>query len=219
MYTQELANEKLEMLKNIAAMIAGNNREYFAPITKLAYQVLEDEKFLIWSGSDHPDKHHYGKYGLLIHTADVVSNCFSLVGAKATYWKKVDRTVLFLAGLYHDLGKTKDYAHGKSLKWTKESNWKQYFEDYNLWSAAPHKRNIYHLHRSAIMWNLNVAQLDNPEFAEKYEEKVTHCILSHHGRPEWGSYVTPNSAEAYLLHHCDSISARLDDFQTLDRKD
>ena len=38
-------------------------------------------------------------------------------------------------------------------------------------------------------------------------EQVQHCILSHHGRKEWGSPVSPISAEAIILHNSDMISA------------
>lgn len=33
-----------------------------------------------------------------------------------------------------------------------------------------------------------------------------HCILSHHGRMEWGSPVLPATPEAFTVHHCDMLS-------------
>jgi len=37
--------------------------------------------------------------------------------------------------------------------------------------------------------------------------KVAHCILAHHGRPEWGSAITPQTPEALTLHWADCLSA------------
>lgn len=39
-----------------------------------------------------------------------------------------------------------------------------------------------------------------------------HCILSHHGKLEWGSSVTPQTAEAYLLHYVDFIDSRYEKY-------
>ena len=43
----------------------------------LASNILNDERFLEWSGSSSPDKHHYGTNGLLLHTLEVTKLCFS----------------------------------------------------------------------------------------------------------------------------------------------
>ena len=48
------------------------------------------------------------------------------------------------------------------------------------------------------------------------EDEVLHCILSHHGQRAWGSPVAPKSIEAWILHLCDGLSARADDYKTLD---
>jgi hypothetical protein len=36
-----------------------------------------------------------------------------------------------------------------------------------------------------------------------------HLILSHHGRPEWGSPRTPATPEAFALHYADVMDARM----------
>ena len=41
---------------------------------------------------------------------------------------------------------------------------------------------------------------------------LKHCILSHHGQPEWGSPVEPMMMEAEILHYLDNISAKTDMF-------
>jgi 23S rRNA maturation-related 3'-5' exoribonuclease YhaM len=39
-------------------------------------------------------------------------------------------------------------------------------------------------------------------------DAVIHCMLSHHGRREWGSPVEPVTPEAYILHVADMLSSR-----------
>jgi 23S rRNA maturation-related 3'-5' exoribonuclease YhaM len=46
---------------------------------------------------------------------------------------------------------------------------------------------------------------------------ITHNILSHHGMREWGSPVAPATKEAWILHLCDNMSARLDDCNKHDK--
>jgi len=47
-------------------------------------------------------------------------------------------------------------------------------------------------------------------------DKVLHAILAHHGCREAGSPVAPKTREAWLVHFCDGISARMDDADTWD---
>lgn len=74
------------------------------------------------------------------------------------------------------------------------------------WCAVDHKNKIHHITRSAIVWNSASERLQSCE-----RDEVTHAILAHHGRREWGSPVIPQTRMAWLLHLCDGISARIDD--------
>lgn len=162
-------------------------------VDELAAPIFNNEKFYTWSASSlinndptKPRLHHYGKGGLKQHTYEVINLCF-------TYAKqvgdKVDRKVLFLAALYHDIGKIWDYE-----------------ERDGEWYSVDHKKEIHHVSRSALVWHETCIKYPNP-----YADEVLHCILSHHGRQEWGSPVAPRTKEAWLLHLCDAISARMDD--------
>lgn len=175
----------------------------------LSVPVLLSESFITWTGSNYREdgqKHHYGLHGLLIHTADV----WGLVDSIAQHYKpqiawaatcspecniesiEIDRKVLFLASLYHDIGKTYDY----------EKDWD------DKWRGTKHKDMFHHITRSVLIWE-KVAEKQNVD--EKLKDHVTHCILSHHGKREWGSPVHPQTPEAWILHFSDSISARVDE--------
>jgi 3'-5' exoribonuclease len=168
----------------------------------IAFVVLSNPKFARWSGSSEPNKHHYGDGGLAQHTYEVAVLCFQVAeGLEQIYGMPSGREI-YLAALYHDLGKLWDYEpHGPSM--TGPAGWQ----------AVPHKRLIHHISRSAIEWSRAVDKY--PAYRD-IEDSVLHAILAHHGRREWGSPVAPKSRLAWLLHYCDAISARFSDADSLD---
>lgn len=183
---------------------ADSNIEYLAELAKeykvydLACPILYDKRFVLWSGSSKPELHHYGDYELLQHTKEVVH----LALLNAQYYTgsvKIDKQVLFLACLYHDYGKVWDYTRLGANQYTKSS----------------HARNIHHISRSVIEFTKIYENLKSDITFREYDE-VIHCILSHHGKREYGSPVAPKSAEAWLLHLSDSISARMNDYNRFD---
>jgi len=175
-------------------------------VEDLARVVLDDDIFRRWSGCDNPKLHHYGEYGLITHTWEVVKACQKM--RDVFYKYDIDQTELFLAGLYHDVGKIYDYECKDGV-----------------YTARKHKRRIHHISRSALIWNDAITkEIDNT--LGKYipgrmqmKENVLHAILSHHGQRAWGSPVAPDTRIAWLLHLCDSMSARLYDCDTNDRID
>ena len=161
--------------------------------------VIEDEKFSIWSGSSKPNLHHYGKGGLLKHTTEVVELCLLNNNFLNQMGKGTDDRELFLAALFHDIGKCWDYEPTNS--------------DMSEWQGTVHKRRIHHISRSALVWNFNsfYFKLDND-----ISDNVLHAILAHHGQRAWGSPVAPATTTAWLLHLCDGISARSEDCERIE---
>lgn len=171
-------------------------------VSTIATHVIDDPRFAIASGSGKPQQHHYGDGGLLLHTYEVVKLADSMsieLGGMKHKEGEISDTVLYLAALFHDYGKVWDY--------TRVGN--------GVWSKSEHARTIHHISRSAIEFNLAIMNAEGLCMSEA--DSVTHCILSHHGCREWGSPVAPKSIEAHILHHCDAISARSQDYLTLDR--
>jgi 3'-5' exoribonuclease len=172
-----------------------------ASIKSLVDDFLVDGKyvgFYFWSGSSKSHQHHYGDGGLLRHTAEVIELCQKSAEFSFLHKKEVEMNVLLLSALFHDVGKLWDYTKNESGEWV----------------GTEHKRNIHHISRSAIEWNLIASRHNIPQ---DLIDKVTHCILSHHGQREWGSPVAPRSREAWILHLCDGLSARIDDCDKFDR--
>ena len=168
-------------------------------VEDIADTVLQNNQFFYWSGAGKPHQHHYGDYGLITHTAEVIALCLSNNAYFEKQGKSVNNAALFLAALFHDIGKTWDYAKVDGV-----------------WGSTDHKYKIYHVSRSGIVWMQAVSV-----FGDKYQsiaDDVYHAILAHHGRREWGSPVEPVNRLAWLVHLCDNMSARMYDCETFKRE-
>jgi hypothetical protein len=77
---------------------------------------------------------------------------------------------------------------------------------------------IHHISRSAITWShvWRDFEMTTPGIPVNYHDPVLHAILAHHGSRQYGSPVAPKSQVAWMLHLCDSVSARMDDWNKMD---
>jgi 3'-5' exoribonuclease len=155
--------------------------------------------FLDWSGSHNKLLHHYGRGGLARHTWEIVDVGMHII-PQLNLCGKVDPREYYLAALFHDTGKMYDYVPKDKL--------------FVEWAGTEHKRLIYHLPRSALIWHDIIGKFS--ELNDMYHDVVLHDILAHHGKREFGSPVAPKTHCAWLLHLCDGISARMDDCERLD---
>jgi 3'-5' exoribonuclease len=168
-------------------------------VTPIANKVLDNPKFRFWGGSSVDGAHHHYDGGLAEHTEEVARLCQH---NKRVLNLDIDEAELFLAALFHDVGKMWDYQKNYGT---------------GVWESTAHKRNIHHISRSGIEWMLASEGL----FDMEKRERILHAILAHHGQRAFGSPVAPKSKMAWLLHQCDQISARMNDADTndvLDRK-
>lgn len=171
----------LEYLKAKANEFDGMTRH-------LAAEVLECPAFLTGSGSGTPGRHHYGDWGLLAHTAEVVRVSQAMLAALPGVGPD-DARLLFLAALYHDFAKTYEYVK----------------DEKGVWGKAPFAKTVGHVVGSAMMWDLAAREID---MSTGDRMAVTHLILAHHGCKEWGSPVEPANRLAWVLHLADMASAR-----------
>ena len=71
------------------------------------------------------------------------------------------------------------------------------------------------LENEYILDLLKNKQDDWNEFSISTVKEVNHMLLAHHGRLEWGSPVTPQSMNAFIVHLADLLDARLANTETL----
>jgi 3'-5' exoribonuclease len=174
-----------------------------AMAVKMGVMPVHDEllyqypQFVRWPGSHNQLLHHHELGGLARHTWEIIDVGMHII-PQLNLCDKIDPRAYYLAALFHDTGKMFDYDVDKNDKVT----------------STEHKRLIYHLPRSCLIWHDIIGKFS--ELNDIYHDGVLHCILAHHGSREFGSPVAPKTREAWLLHLCDGISARMDDCERLD---
>jgi 3'-5' exoribonuclease len=129
-------------------------------------------------GTDHA--HHAYPGGLPIHTAEVVEIALNSASASNLI---VNKDILTTAAIFHDVMKIRDY--------TVDGN------------STLYKKRICHVAGSFALWVNTAYQEGVPQ---EFTDAVSHCILAHHGRQEWGSPVLPQTVEASILHFADMLS-------------
>lgn len=132
--------------------------------------------------------------GLLEHTCSMML----LADKVCAHYPALDRNLLLAGALFHDLGKIRELAYTLSLDYTDEGR-----------LVGHHVFGIQYLTRLA-------AQIENLP-AERVTQ-IEHLILSHHGRPEWGSPKLPMFAEAAVLHYLDNLDAKVFSFLETEAK-
>jgi 3'-5' exoribonuclease len=102
----------------------------------------------------------------------------------------MDKNVLLVAAYWHDYAKLNEYqcdiSGGKI-------------------AVTEYRKTTGHVVGSsyALMYYLIRHKMDIPDL-----DPIVHCMLSHHGRREWGSPVEPATREAWTLHAADMLSSR-----------
>jgi 3'-5' exoribonuclease len=163
-----------------------NNLVTDRALNNLCWAVFNRPDF--WTCTGAKNNHHVGVGGLARHALEVAIGSLCM----AKMFADIDEEALFVACLYHDIGKIEEYVQ---------------VED--GWEYTSHKKQIGHLSKSFAMFYHDCQQL-KPHIENWDEERIQgigHLILAHHGRQEWGSPVLPQTAAAYIIHFADMLSA------------
>jgi 3'-5' exoribonuclease len=130
--------------------------------------------------------HHCSLGGLLEHSVSVADICDFI--ASRNYG--LNRDLLVLAALLHDVGKLRELSSTTMIDYTDEGR----------------------LEGHVVMGDRFVrAMCDRiADFPPKLRTFLSHLMLSHHGRREFSSPVEPMIPEAFALYYADEIDAKLD---------
>ncbi|NMB41072.1 MAG: HD domain-containing protein [Firmicutes bacterium] len=140
--------------------------------------------------------HHNYLGGLLEHTLEVVELCRHI---SKMYTKQIDRSLLVVAAVFHDIGKVEEYDL--------ESLTFEYTDKGRLLG-----------HISLGLGIIREMMEKLPLFPRDLKLELEHMIISHHGEKEWGSPKVPKTFNAFALFHADLLSARLKQFQQVMEK-
>ena len=158
-----------------------------APLKNLMAAFWSDTEFIQNFKSAPAAKmmHHAYVGGLLEHTLSATLLADKLAG----HYKGVDRDLLIVGTILHDIGKTKELSYGVTIDYTDEG------------------RLLSHIIISTMMVQEKIATM--PVFPKETADLLIHMIISHHGEREFGSPEPPKTIEAILLNYVDEIDARV----------
>ena len=150
-------------------------------------EIFEDDQFLkeyIRSPSGMKWHHPY-LGGLLEHSVDVAEICNFM----AEKHPELNRDLLVLAALLHDVGKIKEYSVTTMIDFTDEGR----------------------LEGHIIIGERFVRSMCDriDDFPSKLRMLLSHLMLSHQGHKEFSSPVVPMIPEGFVLYYADEIDSKL----------
>ncbi|HAN97882.1 MAG TPA: CMP-binding protein [Planctomycetaceae bacterium] len=137
--------------------------------------------------------HHAYRGGLLEHVVSVIG----LADRTADHYPRLDRDLLMIGALWHDLGKLDELTYDRELGYSEAGQL------------------LGHVVIGVRMLDERLpaaAQRSGMEFPETLANRIRHLILSHHGEYEFGSPKLPMMPEAMALHLIDNLDAKLHHF-------
>lgn len=135
--------------------------------------------------------HHGFVGGLLEHTLSVAKLC----DYYCTAYPILKRDLLLTAAICHDMGKTKELSPFPENDYT---------DDGQL---------LGHIVIASQMISEKAAGIEG--FPRVILSEVQHCILSHHGKYEYGSPKIPAIIEALALNYADETDAKIQTFKEI----
>ncbi|MBU1039691.1 MAG: HD domain-containing protein [Proteobacteria bacterium] len=157
------------------------------PWRSLMKKILGDEEIRarLLPATGAKTVHHAYVGGLLEHTLCVARTCLAL----CDLYPRLDRQVLLVAALLHDLGKAWELSSGLTTDYTDEG------------------RLLGHIQLGLERVEGFLAKARDLDPALILHLK--HLIISHHGEYEFGAPRRPKTPEAFILHFADNIDAKM----------
>lgn len=154
---------------------------------------VNDEAFIrkFKNSSAAKTVHHGFIGGLLEHTLGVTKLC----DYYCTAYPILKRDLLLTAAICHDIGKTREISPFPENDYT---------DDGQL---------LGHIVMGSQMVAERAAKIDG--FPHSVLSQLQHCILSHHGKYEYGSPKIPAIIEALALNYADDTDAKLETFKEI----
>ncbi|MGH2669948.1 MAG: 3'-5' exoribonuclease YhaM family protein [bacterium] len=156
------------------------------PLRRLAVETLAHLGGALREHAAAKTIHHAYRGGLLEH----VVSMSELMGKVCDHYRELDRDLLLLGVLFHDLGKVRELGVVPASEYTREG------------------RLIGHVVLGRDLLRERCAAI--PGFPPDLQLQLEHLVLSHQGTREFGSPVEPMTAEALVLHFVDDLDSKLE---------
>ncbi len=134
--------------------------------------------------------HHAYIGGLLEHTLEIIKICNLMCDVHP----EADRDLLVAGALLHDFGKIEELTFTSAFDYTDKGKL---------------------LGHIVIVANIiEKAASEIKDFPEELKIQVMHLVLSHQGKLEYASPVTPKTLEAIILYQADELSAKTNAYKS-----
>jgi 3'-5' exoribonuclease len=185
-----LSTADIDTLRGELAALLGTVRAQ--PLRLLVDEVLADADLMAAFARSPAGvkQHHAYTGGLLAH----VVNLLRLADRVAPLYPDLDRDLLLVGVLVHDIGKTLELESERGFSYTDAGQ----LLGHVLLGLELVEEKI-----RAIEQRTGVA------FDPETEVRVKHMIASHHGEYAFGAPKLPMTLEAIALHHLDQLDARM----------
>jgi 3'-5' exoribonuclease len=180
-----------DLLAQLLELIETNVRS--PQIRELLTLVLNDEGLRprLLQAPAAMKNHHAYRGGLLEHILSMARLGVGIAAHYQDYYPGLVNADLVIAGcVLHDLAKCSELSFVADTDYSTEG------------------RLVGHIPMGSE-WVSTYANQCNPRLPEDLILQLKHLVLSHHGKQEYGSPVTPLTAEALVLHHIDMLDSRL----------
>ncbi len=185
-----LSKNDLVHLEAELATILGTIRS--APLKALADEILADQPLMTaFKRTPAGVKHHHAYAGGLL---DHVVNLLRLADRVAPLYPALDRDLLLIGVLVHDIGKIRELESLQGFSYTDEGQL------------------LGHVLLGLEIVDAKIRAIEartSQAFAPEAAIRVKHMIASHHGQYEFGSPKLPMTLEAVALHHLDHLDAKM----------
>lgn len=136
--------------------------------------------------------HHNYVGGNLEHTVGVVRLCKNI----CEMYPAINRDLAITGAILHDIGKLKEYKTTAAIDKTDEGNFIGHIVIGDRW----------------IREKIEKLRKSGKPFDKNLENQISHIILSHHGKYEYGSPRLPKIVEACVIHQADLMDSQVKNF-------
>lgn len=185
--------------------------------SKLVYNILIENwtDFCAWTAAS--SMHHNMLGGLLVHTAEVIAQAEQI----ADFWEEkygpnfINKPLLLSGALLHDIAKTKELNVDR-LSGNTEYSTQASLETHITMCVSMIDIEAYKLQLGYQTYTINelneqvgIKTDDQIKTEQEAVSLLKHCILSHHGKREYGSPIDMNIPEAVIINTADDLSAAM----------
>jgi 3'-5' exoribonuclease len=183
-FLPESSRDRGEMQEQLADLVASLQDSY---LRALMESFLRDEPFMARYVIAPAAKgmHHVFIGGLLEHSLAVAT----LVDTIAPLYPGLNRELLLVGALLHDVGKVREMTYLRSFDYTDEG------------------KLLGHITIGVEMIHEKIMAI--PGFPPELALLLKHMLLSHHGQYEYGSPKRPKTLEATVLNYLDDLDSKI----------